>query len=265
MAEAQEGNIEAVYEGGNNRQDEIQDEPDRNEDNEDVSHENAKILVILQEVNLVIRELETERRTSEEMIARLSGQNEDLTKRLTSIESERDAERLRHIDLESRLDTLEQRAQESTVKFDGVWQKMSRQFEKQVDKLESYKVGIHKDYLEHFAESFETLLAAVEGLDQHVQGIESKYNEQETDLHKVTHRERRKQKGQSTPMYASQVEQTEQKSPLTLKYARHEPKDTYSIAKVLTKAPTAYKERSDSTHQEAGKTPTVPHPATTKI
>ena len=42
---------------------------------------------------------------------------------------------------------------------------MSTQLEKRVDKLESYRVDIRKEYLEHFADSFEALLVAVEGLD----------------------------------------------------------------------------------------------------
>lgn len=137
---------------------------------------------------------------------------------MSSIDSERVAERLSAVDLEIRLDTLEQRAEESTMKFDSVWRKMSTQLEKRVDKLESYKVGIRKEYLEHFADGFEALLVAVDVLDR--QSMENKYKEQETALHKLTHTEQRKQRIQSSPLYARQIEQTEQKSPLTLKYSR---------------------------------------------
>ena len=220
------------------------------------SDENAKILVILEEVKLVVRELETERKSDEEVTARLIGQNEELTKRLTSIESERVPERLSVADLEIRLDTLEQRAEESTMKFDGVWQKMSTQLEKRVDKLESYRVDIRKEYLEHFADSFEALLVAVEGLDRHIQIMENKYKEQEIALHKLTHTEQRKQRIQLSPLYARQMEQAEQKSPLTQKYSR-EPEAEYNIEDVLTKARTEYKEQSDRTYQERKVTRTI--------
>ena len=253
---ADEQNREAVYGGENTWRNELQSELDRDGDHEGASDENAKILAILEEVKLVVRELETERKADEEVTARLIGQNEELTKRLTSIESERVAERLSVADLEIRLDTLEQRAEESTMKFDGVWQKMSTQLEKRVDKLESYKVDIRKEYLEHFADRFEALLVAVEGLDRHIQIMENKYKEQETALHKLTHTEQRKQRIQLSPLYARQMEQTEQKSPLTQKYSR-EPEAEYNIDDVLTKARTEYKEQTDRTYQERKVTRTI--------
>ena len=121
------------------------------------------------------------------------------------------------------------------------------QLEKRVDKLESYRVDIRKEYLEHFADSFEALLVAVEGLDRHIEIMENKYKEQETALHKLSHTEQRKQRIQLSPLYARQMEQAEQKSPLTQKYSR-EPEAEYNIED---------KEQSDRTYQEREVTRTI--------
>ena len=85
MAEEQRRNMEAVYKGENTWRNEMQSEFNRDGDYEGASDENAKILVILEEVKLVVRELETERKADEEVMARLIGQSEELMKRLTSM------------------------------------------------------------------------------------------------------------------------------------------------------------------------------------
>ena len=103
---ADEQNREAVYGGENTWRNELQSELDGDGDHEAASDENAKILAILEEVKLVVRELETERKADEEVTARLIRQNEELMKRLTSIESERVAERLSVADLEIRFNML---------------------------------------------------------------------------------------------------------------------------------------------------------------
>ena len=101
MAEERDRNVQAAYEG------EAEANQLRGELNrlgvEDVgeSDDNGLIIVILEEVKRVVRDLEQERRVGEAMTANMVKQNQELAKRLNSIESEQKLEQLKIVDLEA--------------------------------------------------------------------------------------------------------------------------------------------------------------------
>ena len=204
MAEERDRNVQAAYEG-EAEANQLQGELNRL-GVEDVgeSDDNGLIIVMLEEVKRVVRDLEQERRVSEEMTANLVKQNQELAKRLNSIESEQKLERLKIVDLETCLDTLERRVENSAKDVNSHLEEVSRKLGSRVEHLELYKRDIRKEYVEQFAENFEVLLVAVEGIDQRIQSMENNYKGQETDLHEIIQTEQRKQEIQSTPKYACQ-------------------------------------------------------------
>ena len=197
-------------------------------------NDSGLIIVMLEEVKRVVHDLEQERRVSEEMTRKTLKQNQELAKRLDSIESEQKRQRLKIVDLEACLYTLEWRVENSAKDVNSHLEEISGKLGSRVKKLKLYKGDIRREYVEQFAENFEALLVAVEGIDQHIQSMENNYKGKGTDLHEIIQTENCKQEIHSTTKYACQMRLTEEQTLLISKYSGEREKK-YSVNEVLQK------------------------------